>query len=215
MHARHTIDVFRPVRDAPAQRYYRTSAPEASPISLADAKAHLRVDFDDDDTLIQRMVNTAIARLDGNGKERNGLLGRALITQTWVLEAERPQHGRIPIEYGDVQSITSVEVMNAGSYAAWPGTNYRLGFRDQVAFVTPVSGQSFPSHDHREDAFRITYVCGYGDAAIDLPPDIIEALLLHVGHLYENREAVIAGTFNTLPLGYMDHIELHRVHHMI
>jgi uncharacterized phiE125 gp8 family phage protein len=213
-HIPHTVDIFRTTLPAPAQRYYRSVAPAAAPIALADAKSYLRVDHDDDDNDIQRFINAAISHLDGSGLERDGLLGKALISQSWILEAERPHHGRIIIEYGRVQTITSVEVMTSGAYVAWDSQNFRLGFRDGDAFVTPVSGQTFPPHDHREDAFRVTYVAGYGDAAANIPSNLIEAMLLHIGHLYENRGAVIVearGQAYAVPMGYMDIVDLHRV----
>lgn len=207
-----TLDIFAPEQSPPAQRYYRLT-PGAPAIELADAKSFLRVDFNDDDADIQRFINAAIGRLDGSGRERDGLLGKALTNQTWILEAEGPDCGRIAIEHGIVQSITKVEAMSSGTYVTWASTNYRLGFRDNKAFLTPVSGQSFPPHDCREDAFKITYLCGYGPAATDVPGDLIEAMLMHVGHLYENRGLVAdaGGSSNVLPLGYMDLIELHRV----
>jgi uncharacterized phiE125 gp8 family phage protein len=210
----HTLNIFAQQLPPPAQRYVRSIAPTAKPISLEVAKSFLRVDHDDDNDDIQRFIDAAICYLDGSGLERDGQLGRALINQMWILEAERPERGRIAIEYGTVQSIVSVEVMSAGSYATWDSTNYRLGRRDGQAFITPVTGQSFPQHDCREDAFKITYLCGYGPAATDIPASLIEAMLLHVGHLYENRQGIYAearGQALTLPMGYMDHLVNFRV----
>ena len=211
---RRALDIFRTELEPPAQRYYRSAAPAAPAISLDDAKSFLRVDFDDDDANIQRFVNAAIAHLDGSGKERDGILGKALINQSWILEAERPDRNRIAIEYGPVQTITSVEVMLNSVRTTWDPANYRLGFRDSAAFVTPIAGQCFPQHDAREDAFKITYVAGFGAAATSIPPNLIEAMLMHIGHLYENRGAVVVdarGQALTVPFGYDDHIAPHRV----
>lgn len=208
-----SLDIFAPHREAPAQRYYRSTPPADAAISLEQAKKYLRVDHDDDNDDVQRFIDAAIAHLDGSGLERDGLLGRALVNQSWILEAERPDRGRIVIEYGRVQSITTVEVMTSGAYVAWDTANYRKGYRDGNCFIVPVAGQSFPPHDHREDAFRITYVCGYG-AADAVPNNLIEAMLLHIGHMYENRGAVVVearGAAYAVPMGYMDLIDLVRV----
>jgi uncharacterized phiE125 gp8 family phage protein len=210
----HTLDIFATRLPPPARRYYRLDAPTAAPITLQAAKSFLRVDHDDDDADIQRFINAAISHLDGSGRERDGHLGRALINQTWVLEAERPERGRIAIEYGLVRSVTSVEVMSAGVYTTWDPANYRLGFRDGSAFIAPVSGSSFPQHDVREDAFKVTYVCGYGSTAGDIPASLVEAMLLHIGHLYENRQGIYAdarGQSFSLPFGYADHVRPYRV----
>lgn len=211
---RRALDIFRSECDPPAQRYYRSAAPAVPAISLDDAKSFLRVDFDDDDNDIQRFVNAAIGHLDGSGRERDGVLGKAMINQTWILEAERPDRGRIVIEHGPVQTITSVEVMLNNVRTTWDPANYRLGFRDSQAFIAPVVAQCFPQHDLREDAFKITYVAGYGAAQSDLPAGLVEAMLMHVGHLYENRGAVVLdarGQAITVPFGYDDHIAPHRV----
>jgi uncharacterized phiE125 gp8 family phage protein len=210
----HTLNLFAPQLPPPAQRYVRSIAPTAKPISLDVAKSFLRVDHDDDNNDIERFIDTAIGYLDGSGLERDGHLGRALINQTWILEAERPERGRIAIEYGTVQSITSIEVMSAGSYATWDSTKYRLGRRDGQAFIAPVAGQSFPPHDVREDAFKVTYVCGYGSDPTNVPAGLVEAMLLHIGHLYENRQGIYAdarGQSFALPFGYADHIRPYRV----
>jgi uncharacterized phiE125 gp8 family phage protein len=210
----HTLDIFAAKLPPPAQRYYRSVAPTVAPISLQDAKGFLRVDHDDDDAEIQRFIDAAISYLDGSGQERDGHLGRALINQTWILEAERPDCGRIAIEYGMVRTVSGVEVMSAGAYATWEPAKYRLGRRDGQAFIAPVAGQSFPQHDVREDAFKVTYVCGYGPDASDVPAGLVEAMLLHVGHLYENRQSVYAdarGQSFALPFGYADHIRSFRV----
>jgi uncharacterized phiE125 gp8 family phage protein len=209
-----TLDILATSRTPPAQRYYRLQKPRLPAISLAQAKSHLRVDHDDDNDQIQRFINAAISHLDGSGRERDGLLGRALMNQVWVLEAERPDRGRIPIEHGIVQDIVDVDVISTGVSTGWDSSKFRLGFRDGEAFIVPVAGQSFPPHDDREDAFTVTYICGYGDRPGDLPGNLIEAMLLHIGHLYENREGVVLdarGQAVTVPFGYMDHVGLTRI----
>ena len=53
-------------------------------------------------------------------------------------------------------------------------------------------GQSWPSTYAREDALRVTMVCGYG-AASAVPQAIKQAALLMIGHWYANRETVAIG----------------------
>src|SRR5206468_3491169 len=71
---------FRPIR--PDRRQYQpilVTPPASSPVTLAEAKAHLVVDFNDDDALVQGLVDGAVSYLDGF----SGVLCRALCAQTW------------------------------------------------------------------------------------------------------------------------------------
>ncbi|HWY14429.1 MAG TPA: head-tail connector protein [Rhizomicrobium sp.] len=56
-----------------------------SPLSLDEVKAHLRVETDDDDDLIMALIDAARNYVDG----RDGILGRALLTQQWRMQRER------------------------------------------------------------------------------------------------------------------------------
>ncbi len=53
--------------------------PAVPVMQIAEAKAHLRIDHDDEDRLIQTLIDTAVGYLDG----MNGVLGRALGQQVW------------------------------------------------------------------------------------------------------------------------------------
>ena len=54
------------------------TAPATSPVTLVEAKAQMRVEHTDDDTIIQRLIDAATAFVDVQGA-----LGKAMITQTW------------------------------------------------------------------------------------------------------------------------------------
>lgn len=58
--------------------------------------------------------------------------------------------------------------------------------------MSPKPDQVWPGSYHREDAVSVTYVAGYGNADA-VPAPIKAAILLIVGHLYENREASTVG----------------------
>ena len=60
---------------SPQHSLILVTAPSASPISLAEAKAQMRVESSDDDALIQRLIDSAVAFVDVNGA-----LGKAMIT---------------------------------------------------------------------------------------------------------------------------------------
>jgi uncharacterized phiE125 gp8 family phage protein len=45
----------------------------------------------------------------------------------------------------------------------------------------------------------VRFVAGYGANPGDVPEPLRQAMLLLIGHYYENREAVAAGTLTELP----------------
>lgn len=174
----------------------RTAAPAKEVVSLAEVKAHCAVEHDDDDAILQAYLTAAIGYLDGYA----GVLGRALVTQTW----RQDFYGfasclRLPLR--PVQSAT-VKYQDANdAEQTLAASVYALLADARGAYLSLTSGQSWPSTYDRADAVAVTFIAGYGAAPTDVPPQIRTAILLHVAQLYRNREA--AGDASTiLPLGY-------------
>lgn len=164
--------------------------PAQMPVSLEEAKLHLRVDFDDDDELITALIGAATKHLDGP----DGWLGRALITQTLEYRADEfCEVIRLP--YPPLQSVTSVKYLDNDGVTQTLSTGvYRtIGGGASATSIVQVYGQSWPSIRYTDEAVQIRYVAGYGDDPEDIPEPIRQALLLMIGHLYENREAVLVG----------------------
>jgi uncharacterized phiE125 gp8 family phage protein len=164
-----------------------TAAPAAEPISLAEAKAHLRIDEDDEDTLIASLI--AAARMF---VERT--LGLALVTQGWSYFLDFwPRSTCVTLPISPVQAVGAVTLhdtdggatmVNAEGYAVDAlSSPARLVFKSAPPPVVP-----------RElNAFEIGFTAGYGDAASDVPAPIRQALILLVAHWFERREPVVLG----------------------
>lgn len=172
-------------------------------LPLADAKAHLNVDFADDDPKIQAAIDDAVAQVDGP----NGI-GLALITQTWRLSLDRwpHQHRGIVIPLRPVQAIVSVTYTDAnGVEQTLAAADYECDLDHQPATVYRPFGGLWPFPKIGRGVIKVTFDAGFGDAAADIPADLIGALKLIVGHRYANREAVIGvdkiGNSTELPLG--------------
>ena len=65
-----------------------TSEPTTEPLALSDAKAYMRVDFTDDDTVIQQLISSS-------RKYCEGITGRAFATQSITCQytIDQPQQG--------------------------------------------------------------------------------------------------------------------------
>jgi len=165
-------------------RLYRTVAPTEGIISLPEARDHLRVTDSAEDAVIQGMIDAATAYLDA----RDGVLGEALVTQTWRLAMDLPDEVELPL--GPVQSIVAIQYIDAaGATQTYSSANYRLvGKRVEL-----VAGAVWPAVDDRSEAFWIDFVAGYGTPA-QVPATVRQAALMMVGDLYDGRASSITGT---------------------
>jgi uncharacterized phiE125 gp8 family phage protein len=169
--------------------------------SLAEAKRHCRVYHDDDDDYIQALVATATAWVDG----KDGWLGRAIGTQTWdyVLDGfpvgAGPKGGGIRIPLPPLQSVVSVEYVDpdTGLEAALEdGADYETDAYSEPGWIMP-SSAGWPTTMNTINSVRIRFIAGY----VAVPASIKHAVLLMVGHLYENREATTIDKPSELPMG--------------
>jgi uncharacterized phiE125 gp8 family phage protein len=172
-------------------------------MSLAEAKAHCRVDHDDEDAYLVALIEAATGHLDGY----SGVLGRALLSQTWRQDFE--DFGdvmRLPV--GPVQSVTTVSYQDAsGVDQTLASTEYVLLRDDFGDYVTLAANKSWPSVGERADAVKITYLAG----SAGIPVAIKHAALLLVGHWFANREAVSAGSMMATPMAVDALLTPHRM----
>lgn len=174
------------------------TAPGTEPVTLIEAKAHLRVDSADDDTLINALIAAARQHIDG----RDGWLGRALMTQTWDYTLDAfPSDDFIGLPLAPVQSITSIAYTDTdGASQTFSSGDYALGADlDWSPRVNLGYGKSWPSTRDIPDAVTVRFVAGYSTAA-DVPGPIKAALLMIIAHLYAHREAVIDKALSEVPM---------------
>ena len=148
------------------------TAPIETPVSLSEAKLHLRVDGEVEDTLVAALIEAATGHIDGP----NGTLGRAIMSQTWSQEYSA-FGGDLVLPFGPVKSVTSV------TYDGETFSDYRLLSDGRGAFLRVNDDTSWPSN---AGPVTVTFVAGVDDA----PAAIKAAVLLHIGTLYEYRETL-------------------------
>jgi uncharacterized phiE125 gp8 family phage protein len=148
-----------------------------------------------DAALIDELIAAAVDRLDGP----NGLLNRALITQTWLAQLPRfEREMRIPLPRCRlVSSITYIDP-DGDSQAVALDAFRVVGLGTDHARIVPVD--NWPDTARRDDAVAVTFVAGFGDAPDDVPGSIRLALCEMVATAYAHREfATLDGSFSTLP----------------
>lgn len=174
-----------------------TAATEA-PISLAEAKARLNVDHDDDDARLTGIIAACVANMDGP----TGRLGRCIVSQIW----EQRFSGfcnPLALALSPVISVVSVKYFDRdGVEQTVDPADFELVPRgDRRALLHAFA--SWPAVDGRR-ALPVTVrtTCGFGANANGVPAPIREALFLHVGALYERRDALDFTAALPTPLGF-------------
>jgi len=159
------------------------TGPATQILETSDVKTFLRVSGSDEDALILAFIKTATKAIEN-------YTGRALITQTWEQYHDTlPYNDRwVTFQVGPVQSITSFKYKLGSSLLTFDSSLYDLDEAGTFNRLFLKEDYAWPELDIEANAVTIRFVAGYGDAATDVPDDIIQAARLMVGFLYENRD---------------------------
>ena len=193
-------------------RTVQTEAPAGEPITLAEAKAWLRVDGTDEDVLLTALIEAARGYVET-------FTGRALITQQWeasldafpgcsllgrlrVLESRPANYdGRqIIIPRAPLVTVESVKYYDTdGVLQTLTSAAYFTDTRSQPGRVVLNSDYDWPDTQSRPNAVIVAYTCGYGTPS-QVPQTIRTALRFLVSHWFENRVHVNLGNIvNQVP----------------
>jgi uncharacterized phiE125 gp8 family phage protein len=166
-----------------------TTPPATEPVTLDDAKAHLKVDVTDDDALITSLISAARARAEWH-------TGRAFVTQSWTLWLDGwPCNGIVEIPLPPLQSVASVTAYALDDTATiLDAAAYHVDTASSPARLTLKLNASPPVNLRRINAIAITFTAGYGDAGGDVPAPVREAILKMIANFYVNRGDAAAVT---------------------
>lgn len=159
-------------------------------VSAADARAHLRVDDDAEDALIEAFSDAAQAHIDGP----DGWLGRSLGKQT--LELRRCGFPTwIELPFGPVRSVASVRYIDPDGIEQ---TLDPSAYVVQGDIIACAHGVTWPGLRSERENIRIRYDAGYPDTEgaepkPTVPAPIVAAIKLMIGDLFENRASVAPG----------------------
>jgi uncharacterized phiE125 gp8 family phage protein len=156
--------------------------PLIEPVTLADAKLHLKVDTSDDDALITRLITAARARAEWH-------TGRALNAQGWILWLDCwPQCGVIEIPLPPLQGVSAVTVYAPDDSASVLDlATYQVDAASAPARLALKSTVLPPGNLRAINAVAVAFTAGYGDDADDVPAGFRAAILELIAFLYEHR----------------------------
>ena len=189
----------------------QTSAPAVEPITLADVKAHLRIDTGDEDALLQSLILTSRLHIEV-------ALGLALIQQTWSCFFDRwpaLQDARgaplqpagvvftvadprarldaasdaVMLPIHPIQSVDAIRVYaEDGTFAALPLDGFSIDRASNPARVVRQFSTATPTPGRRVNGIELSVTAGFGPNPSDVPASIRLALLMLVAHWYEHRD---------------------------
>lgn len=160
--------------------------PVVEPVSLVEAKAHLRLIGTDDDDYLAAMI--AAARIQVESATR-----RVLIDQTWrICRDDWPAGGRLDLPLAPVRSVAEITVYDEnGAPTVLPATAWSLDAASTPARLA-LSGEG-PRPGRIFNGLEIDVVAGYGTSGLDVPQPLRLAIMMLVARWYENREGFSYG----------------------
>jgi uncharacterized phiE125 gp8 family phage protein len=181
----------------------RQTPPAVEPVTVAEAKAHLRVDVSDDDTYIGTLITAAREWCEQ-------YLDRTLVNTQWVMRFDSfPPDGTQDIELprppmsmaGTTTAVALTFTYENGTTATYSTASYRVDRNSTPGAVKTLYGQTWPPHLMDDNAISVTWWAGYGSAGSSVPAAVRHAILMVVGILYEKRAAAESGSLNEVPFG--------------
>lgn len=175
----------------------RITEPVVEPVSISEAKSHLRIDadFTDDDLYLQSLISAARIHVE-TVSDRTLILSqwqmKMDVFPSWDIELPKP-----PIAVGDV---TVSYIPSDAVYLPVSYTNFRVDRDSTPAVIRPQWNGSWPSARGAENDVVITYWAGYGPSPANVPTPARHCILMLVASWYANREAVVQGGMNPVPM---------------
>lgn len=173
---------------------YLLAGPAEEPVSLAEAKAFLKIDDMAEDALITTLIGAARLHVEG-------VSGTALIAQSWrIVLDDWPENRIVRLPVSPLIAVTGIAATddNGGSHEIGLGQ-----FRSEPdRLIVPRVVTGMPALQERQ-GIEIDYVAGFGTEPEDVPAVLRQAVLTLVAHWHAHRDAVIvAGSGAVVPTGF-------------
>ena len=190
----YNFNTLRGTNYVPYGKLVLKTGPATTAISLAEAKAFLRVDsdYDDDNAYITSLIGVATNVVEQFTRRR-------LITQTYnIYYDEFPPY--MDLQVGNVASVTHVKYYDTdNSLQTLDTSEYDVDIRVKPGRIYQAEDGNFPDTYERANSVEVEFVVG--SAASDVEDAIKQAMYIVIGRYYENRQDVVMGTqVNELPL---------------
>jgi uncharacterized phiE125 gp8 family phage protein len=170
------------------------AGPESEPLSLAEAKEHVKPaeGVASENSRLER----AIAAVRELAEQKTG---RALITQSWRRTLDEFPDA-IRLDHPPIQGVTHIKYFDTdGDQITLAAESYQLDSESEPGWIVPAPGYSWPATQSRANAVEVQYVAGYTDAAA-VPKAIMQWMLAVISAVFDGRAP------ETIDTTFIDHL---------
>lgn len=158
--------------------------PNSEPVTLDEAKLHLKVDHDEEDALISGYISTARELCETECQ-------RTIMLSTWEMTTDIFDDA-LKLDWPRVLRIDWLKYLDEdGIERAIDPQDFRLDARSDItpAYLVPARGRAWPGTDPESiNCVTVRYAAGYGSTPDSVPWSIRHWVMLHVADFYKNRE---------------------------
>lgn len=160
-----------------------TGAPAAEPVLLEEAKAHLKIDHDDEDVMLASLMLAARLQIEQ-------ALSLGLITQAWTYQMDGwPKGAIVNLPLSPLQAVTAVRVKNSsGASELIAGTNYVVDLVSKPPRLVWNGNAGPQAPGIVAGGIEIDLTVGFGASGASVPAPIKHAILMLTAHWYEHRD---------------------------
>ena len=177
---------------------YLLAGPAQEPVSLGQMKAHLRIEDEAEDGLIEALIVAARVHVES-------MTSRALLAQSWrVVLDDWPEGQVIRLPVSPMISLTEIRCYDGDGRAHQIGLEQFLpdGQASPARIICPAAIEGAPVL-RRRMGIEIDYLAGFGTEPQDVPADLVQSVRTLVAYWYENRDAVlVSGAGASVPAGF-------------
>ena len=166
--------------------------PAALPVSLAEAKLNLRIDGNEQDTMIEVWLHGITAHAEH-------VTGRSFVNQTWRVTLDAfPDAIELPVP---VSSVTVKYLDEAGAEQTLDPADYIVDSVSEPGYAVPGVGKAWPTTCDRINAVNVDVVAGYGETEASIPKGI---KLYILARLVEQYDPAIRVEKDTVQSSFLD-----------
>ena len=156
------------------------AGPALEPVTLAEAKAWLRIDGSEEDSLLTALITAARLQIEVASR-------RILLSQLWRMTLDVWPSATIELVPGPLLSLVAIRTIDAtGSATPFGLAGILVDRTAEPACLRIVDGQP-PASNRASGGIEIDVLLGFGETAVDVPRTLRQAILMLVADWYENR----------------------------